>query len=132
MPGKKNRKRRPTGSESRITARPKSGVAEVTVSPIPDPGLSVEVEDLGVHFLTEATGQSNFESMLAQPPELSIVDGASTDDPLVGPNFDPDHSVWEQTVDWTLQSSGGALPGGGESGASDKPAATRNVKRRAR
>jgi hypothetical protein len=53
----------------------------------------VDPDDLGERFLTEATEQGNFESLRSEPPELSIVDGTPSDDPLLGPNFDPDHDV---------------------------------------
>jgi len=98
-------KRNTPGSADRdsVTARPKTIRSEVTSSPFPEPGLSVDPDDLGERFLSEATEQHNFESLGSEPPELSIVDGAPSDDPLVGPNFDPDHDVWEQTVDLTLQ-----------------------------
>jgi hypothetical protein len=86
-----------------VTARPKTIRSEVTASAAAQAGLSVDPDELGERFLTEATEQSNFESLGSEPPELSIVDGAPSDDPLVGPNFDPDHDVWEQTVDLTLQ-----------------------------
>lgn len=86
-----------------VTARPKTIRSELSASPVAQAGLSVDPDELGERFLTEATEQSNFESLGSEPPELSIVDGAPSDDPLVGPNFDPDHDVWEQTVDLTLQ-----------------------------
>jgi hypothetical protein len=98
-----------------ITARPRTMAAEVSSIPIVESGLSVDADDLGAHFLSEATQQGNFESLRAEQPELSIVDGAPSDEPLLGPNFDPDHDVWEQTVDLTLQGDPDEEPPIGES-----------------
>jgi len=95
--------KRTTPSGESITARPKTIRAEVTSLPVAEVGLSVDPEELGERFLADATEQGNFESLQSEPPELSIVEGAPTDDALVGPNFDSDHDVWEHTVDLTLQ-----------------------------
>lgn len=96
-------KKRTRPRQPAITARPKPPSAEVRGGPISEPGLSVDPEDLGQQFLSEATEQANFESTRVDPPELDISREAPSDDALVGPNFDPDHSVWEQTVDLSLQ-----------------------------
>jgi hypothetical protein len=96
-------KRTTPASGELITARPKTIRSEVTASPVAEVGLSVDPEELGELFLADATEQGNFESLQSEPPELSIVEGAPTDDALVGPNFDTDHDVWEHTVDLTLQ-----------------------------
>jgi hypothetical protein len=95
---------------SGVTARPKTMRSELSASPIAEPGLSVDPDELGEQFLRDATEQGNSESLRSEPPELSIVDGAPSDDALVGPNFDPDHDVWEQTVDLTLQGDPDADP----------------------
>jgi len=100
----KNKRRTPeSASREPVTARPKTIRSELSTSPVPEVGLSVDPEDLGERFLADATEQGNFESLRSEPPELSIVDGPPSDDALVGPNFDADHDVWEQTVDLTLQ-----------------------------
>jgi hypothetical protein len=105
MGATKSRKARAQGDKPEITARPRSISEDVIRASPAEPGLSVDPEDLGARFLSEATEQGNYESLTGQPPELSIMSGPPSDEPLTGPNFDPDHSVWEQTVDLTLQSS---------------------------
>jgi hypothetical protein len=103
MSARKNRKAR----TPEVTARPKPISEELTSKPATEPGLSVDPEDLGAHFLNEATEQQNFESSQGgDAPELSIVGGAGSDDALPGPNFEQDHDVWEQTVDMALESGG--------------------------
>jgi hypothetical protein len=59
---------------------------------------SVDSDQLGARFLNEATEQSNFESRANELPELSLRSGPATDDPLTNASFDPERSVWEQTV----------------------------------
>jgi hypothetical protein len=67
-------------------------------------GLSVDPEDLGTHFLSEAIEQGNFHSVSGgQGLELSIASSPPSDEALAGPNFESEHSVWEQTVDLALQ-----------------------------
>jgi hypothetical protein len=87
------------------TARPKPISEELKGTAFTEEGLSVDPEDLGAQFLVGATEQSNFESMRpAELSELSIVSAPPSDEPLIGPSMDADdHSLWEQTVDLTLQ-----------------------------
>jgi hypothetical protein len=82
---------------------------EIRSRPTPENGLSVDSDDLGLHTLADATEQSNFESGTVEP-ELSIVDGADTDEPMVGPNFDPDASLWEQEIDQSLADGSLEMP----------------------
>lgn len=82
-----------------ITARPKPVSDEMKDNPDNEPGLSVDPEDLGAHFLIEATETGTRR----RPEELAIVEGAPSDDALPGPNFDPDQTVWESTIDLSLQ-----------------------------
>jgi hypothetical protein len=100
-------RRKPIESDQDVTARPRPIPEELTKRPVAESGLSVDPEDLGAQFLTDATEQNNFESSdVGDEGELSIVEGAPSDDALTGPNFDPDHDVWEQTVDLALDSDG--------------------------
>lgn len=90
--------------EPEVTAQPKRVGDELRHSPVSEEGLAIDPDDLGRQFLTDATHQGNFESQVGgDTPELSITEGASSDDPLVGPNFEGDHDVWENTVDLSLQ-----------------------------
>ncbi len=66
-------------------------------------GLSVDAEDLGRNFLSDATEQGNFESEYDESVELS--EGPQTDEALDGPNFEVTNDVWENTVNQTLQGS---------------------------
>jgi hypothetical protein len=101
------RSRKRVEPDQNVTARQRPVSEELSKRPVAESGLSVDPEDLGTQFLTDATEQNNFESSdSADASELSIVEGAPSDDALTGPNFDPDHEVWEQTVDLALDSGG--------------------------
>jgi hypothetical protein len=90
-----------------ITAQPRPVTDEMLSSLSFDDGLSVDPEDLGSHFLSEATEQGDFQSVLSgQVLELSLASAPPSDSALTGPNFEPDASVWEQTVDIALQNVG--------------------------
>jgi hypothetical protein len=85
--------------ERAITARPKPLFDEIAEPQEDEPGLSVDPEDLGAHFLSEATETS----VRRRPDELSLAEAAPTDEALSGPNFDPEQTVWDSTVDMSLQ-----------------------------
>jgi hypothetical protein len=94
--------------EPQITAQPKSVADARMSSRIAEPGLSVEPEELGRHFLSEATEQANFESMMDDDStEMYINAPAPTDDPLTSPVWAENRSIWQQTVERSLQ--GGAF-----------------------
>ncbi|MET0286128.1 MAG: hypothetical protein ABW352_16725 [Polyangiales bacterium] len=81
-----------------ITAQPMGSVEERRTHEV---GLSVDADELGRNFLSEATEQGNFESQYDDSVELS--EGPPSDDALTGPGFDPNNDVWENTVNQTLQ-----------------------------
>lgn len=87
------------------TAQPRR-ISQELGAVAPEPGLSIDSDQLGSHFLSEATEQGNFSSAAPPASELSPADAASSDRALPGPNFDEDHSSWEQTVNMTLQHGG--------------------------
>ena len=89
-----------------ITARPKGMAEELPYSsPVGEVGLSIDPEDLGRQFLTGATEQHNFESSQGgEAADLWVNAAPPGDDALTGPNFESDHSVWENTVALTMQS----------------------------
>ena len=90
-----------------VTAQPRPVSEELFRPSAHEPGLSVDPEDLGSHFLNEATEQHNFESSGdSDASGLSIVEGAPSDEALIGPNFESDRDVWEQTVDLAMLSGG--------------------------
>jgi hypothetical protein len=87
-----------------ITAQPKSISDELGQQAGHEQGLSVEPEDLGRAFLSDATEQGNFESARGgENEELWMSSAARTDDAITGPNFEVDHDVWENTVNLSIQ-----------------------------
>jgi hypothetical protein len=84
--------------ELELTAQPKSiDDEELGISEEHESGLSVDPDDLGRNFLSEAMDQGNFESELRG-------DGADPSDAaLTGPNFESDKDVWENTISLSLQ-----------------------------
>jgi hypothetical protein len=93
--------------EPEITAQPRTISDELRGNPIAEPGLSVQPEDLGRQFLSEATEQANFESSRGgDTPEMYPNDPAPTDEALTGAVWEQDRSLWEQTVNMTLQAGG--------------------------
>lgn len=115
--------------EPQITAQPRQLADELMASPIAEPGLSVEPEDLGRQFLSEAMEQANFESFQGgDTPEMYINNPAPSDAALTGSNWEQDRSVWQHTIEVSLQS--GSLdearaqgsPDGADLGLEDQPA----------
>jgi hypothetical protein len=84
-----------------ITAHPIGAPEELGHRVAHEVGLSVDAEDLGRNFLSDATEQGNFESTYDDSIELS--EGPQSDDALVGPNFEERNDIWENTVNLTLQ-----------------------------
>jgi hypothetical protein len=70
-------------------------------------GLSIDADELGSHFLSEAVEQGDLSTRSAADLELSLLTGAETDAAQPGPNFDGDNSLWEQTVGLAVQTAGG-------------------------
>lgn len=62
----------------------------------PEDGLSVDADELGTQFLSGATEQGNFESQ--HEPDLSLTNGAATDDALPEGDIDSEGNLWDQTV----------------------------------
>ena len=99
--------RRSREDQPQPTAQPRRARDQLKADPVTDSGLSVAPEDLGRQFLRDATEQDNFESSRGgDTPEMSIVEGAPSDDALPGPTFDPDQTIWESTIDLSLESGG--------------------------
>lgn len=86
-----------------ITAQPIGAPEELGHRVTHEVGLSVDAEDLGRNFLSDATEQGNFES--EYDDGLELAEGAQSDDALSGPNFEERNDVWENTVNLTLQGS---------------------------
>jgi len=93
--------------ELEVTAQPKSLPEELGADVVQEPGLSVDPEDLGRQFLSEATEQRNFESSRGgNMSDMWANSAAPSDDALPGPNFEGDRSIWENTVSLAMQSGG--------------------------
>jgi hypothetical protein len=91
--------------EHQITAQPKRIADELMAHPIAEPGLSVDPEDLGAQFLSEAMEQHNFESFQGgETPDMYANNPAPTDAALTGANWEQDRGVWQHTVEMSLQS----------------------------
>lgn len=96
--------------EMEITAQPKSVSEELAVQVGHEQGLSVDPEDLGRTWLSDATEQGNFESARGgENDELWVSSAAGSDEALPGPNFEVDKDVWENTVSLMLQNGEGAV-----------------------
>lgn len=90
--------------EPQITAQPKRIADELMASPVVEPGLSVEPEDLGKQFLSDAAVQDNFESFQGgDTPDMYINNPAPSDAALTGSNWEQDRGVWQHTVEMSLQ-----------------------------
>jgi hypothetical protein len=63
---------------------------------VPEEGLSVDADELGTQFLSGATEQGNFESQ--HEPDLSLTNGAATDEAMPGGDIDAEGNLWDQTV----------------------------------
>lgn len=90
--------------EDAITAQP-TGLPEEMAhrGPSHEVGLSVDADELGRNFLSDATDQGNFESEYDESIERYVSEEARSDDALSGPNFESGNDVWENTVNLTLQ-----------------------------
>lgn len=96
--------------ENEITAQPKSMPEELGMLVGHEQGLSVDPEDLGRTFLSDATEQGNFESSRGgENDELWASSSATSDEALTGPNFEVDKDVWENTVSLTLQNGANSV-----------------------
>ncbi|MET0340342.1 MAG: hypothetical protein ABW252_05040 [Polyangiales bacterium] len=105
--GNKARTRQPEMEELEVTAQPKSLPEELEANIVQEPGLSVDPEDLGRQFLSEATEQRNYESARGgEATELWANSAPPSDEPLAGPNFDADRSVWERTISVSMENGG--------------------------
>jgi hypothetical protein len=96
--------------EAEITAQP-TGLPEEMASrgPSHEVGLSVDADELGRNFLSDATDQGNFESEYDESIERYVSEEARSDDALSGPNFESGNDVWESTVNLTLQGGESAV-----------------------
>ncbi len=92
-----------------LTAQPRSLDAEIARRRRRESGISVDADELGPQFLADAIEQSDFETVSGATPELFVTSGPPHDEPLTGPNFDPENTIWDQTVALGLQESDARL-----------------------
>jgi hypothetical protein len=86
------------GKRQPVTAQQRS-LDESARGDIFERGLSTDVDELGTHFLIEATEQENLETREAAANDgLSITEGSPSDEALGDATFDPTRDIWEQTV----------------------------------
>ena len=91
---------RARGLEPEVTAQPHSYVRELGVAVREESGLSIDPEDLGSHFLTEAVEQGDLGARDDAALELAMLGDPESDDrPSV------ELSVWSRMVD--LAADGG-------------------------
>ncbi len=94
------------------SAQPKPIGEEARGGALPEPGLSVDPDQLGAKALRDATEQDNMESWQGDGvASLNPLESPRSDAALTGPSFDPDESVWDATADLTLQDGSLGAPG---------------------
>src|SRR5262249_1727447 len=92
----------------RVSAQPRPLSDDIGTREPTEEGLSIDPEEMGQSFLRYATEQDNYETQRGgSAAELTPDSEPGTDDALDSPNFSPDASVWENTVD--VASSAGRI-----------------------
>jgi len=91
-------------AEPEITAQPKSLLEELATTAPSEEGLSVDPEEMGKSFIRYATEQGNFEGSAQR--ELAISGEAASDAALQGAHFSEEGTIWDSTVDLTLENDG--------------------------
>jgi hypothetical protein len=100
--------RRAAGLDEELTAQPRPLSDELGESDGGQAGLSVDPENLGVRFLSEATEQGEALPHPRMESELSPATGPDSDAVLTPPNFEHENTLWEQTVDLVTQTQNAA------------------------
>ena len=65
--------------------------------------MSVDADDLAIEFLLGAIQQGDYATASNATPELFVTSAPPHDEPLIGPNFDADHGLWDRAIDVALQ-----------------------------
>lgn len=97
-----------SGLEDEITAQPRLPADEVGSSSGGEAGLSLEPEDMGTRWLSEATEQGEAVPHRLLDSELNLTTGPETDAALSSANFENENTLWEQTVDLVAETKGAA------------------------
>jgi hypothetical protein len=96
------------GLDDEFTAQPRPLSDELGSADGGEAGLSVEPEDMGARWLSEATEQGEAVPHTRLESELTLTTGPDTDDVLTPPNFEYENTLWEQTVDLMTETQGAA------------------------
>jgi hypothetical protein len=99
---------RAQGLDEEVTAQPRPIADELALDASAEPELSVDPEDLGARFLSDAVEQGDFSPGQAWRSDSSLSAIPAGDQPLAGTNFVAGNSVWEQTVDLESRTQGAA------------------------
>lgn len=99
---------RAQGLDPEITAQPRPLSDQLGAGSDIDVGLSVDPDELGSRFLSQATEQGYSDPGRALDVELALSGDPASDEALRGPNFEPNNTQWEQTVDLETRSGGAA------------------------
>ena len=99
--------RRAEGLDPEISAQPRVIPDELALEASAEPELSVDPEDLGARFLSEAVEQGDFDPERGWA-SVSLHESPARDQPLVSPNFEACSPIWEQTVELEIQTQGAA------------------------
>jgi hypothetical protein len=91
----------PQAKQPNITARP-SGVRDEYARELTDESGSQDPDELGEHALLDAMQIERSRSDAG----MSLLEGAASDAALSGPNYDPEGSIWEQTIGVSLDEGG--------------------------
>jgi hypothetical protein len=94
---------RARGLDPEITAQPRPIPDELALEASAEPELSVDPEDFGARFLSEAIEQGDFDPERAWEGSASLFESPARDQPLGSPNFNP---IWEQTIDLQSRTQG--------------------------
>jgi len=100
----KARKIPAAAEQPEITAQPRSLLEELATTEPSEEGLSVDPEELGKSFIRYATEQGNFEGSAQR--ELSIAGEAASDNALQSAHFSEEGTIWDSTVDLTMEHDG--------------------------
>jgi hypothetical protein len=96
------------GLDDELTAQPRPPSDELGSAVGGEAGLSLEPEDMGTRWLSQATEQGEAVPRTRLESELTLTTGPDTDAVLMPPNFAHENTVWEQTVDLMEETKGAA------------------------
>jgi hypothetical protein len=90
--------KRARGLDPEITAQPRPIADQMDLEASAEPGLSVDPDDLGARFLSDAIEQGDFDAGRSAPRDVSLFESAAGD----GARIESGNSIWERTVDVSM------------------------------